>query len=107
MGELCEERFRHHAAAFDVAAYSFEWGIYKPEPAAYAEALYALESTPRETVLLDDSAVNVQAAVTRLAVHRLRGSACLSPTASRSKVGFDAAISMVNTAPQRPSGCGM
>lgn len=56
--DFCEERFRHHEA-FDVAVYSFERGIGKPEPAAYAHALEALESTAMQTVFIDDSAVNV------------------------------------------------
>jgi FMN phosphatase YigB (HAD superfamily) len=59
--DFCEKRFRHHEA-FDVAVYSFEQGIGKPEPAAYAHALDALESTPEQTIFIDDSPVNVQAA---------------------------------------------
>lgn len=59
--DFCEERFRHHEA-FDVSVYSFEQGIGKPEPAAYAHALNALGSSPEQTLFIDDSAVNVQAA---------------------------------------------
>jgi HAD superfamily hydrolase (TIGR01509 family) len=59
--EFCEERFRYHEA-FDVTLYSFEHGIGKPEPAAYAHALEALGSMPEETIFIDDSEVNVAAA---------------------------------------------
>lgn len=47
---------------FDKAYYSFEVGLHKPDPAIYRHVLLDAALDPDETVFIDDSLLNVQAA---------------------------------------------
>jgi putative hydrolase of the HAD superfamily len=47
---------------FDHVLISAEIGVMKPDPTAYRVALQALEAGPQQTILVDDSLVNVRGA---------------------------------------------
>lgn len=59
--EECERRFRHHGL-FDVAVYSCDIGIQKPDEGAYRFALDRLSVNPNLVCFVDDSQPNLDAA---------------------------------------------
>lgn len=48
--------------AFDVAVFSYEVGVAKPDPRIYAHLLERLETAPENAVFVDDFVLNVKAA---------------------------------------------
>ncbi len=61
MRQLNESRFGLPDAV-DHAIYSFEIGVLKPAPEAYAEIVERLAVQPNKVVFVDDSAVNIEGA---------------------------------------------
>jgi FMN phosphatase YigB (HAD superfamily) len=59
--EYCKQAFGYDHL-FDVAIYSYEHRVSKPEPRAYQLALAALGSSASRTLFIDDSQVNIRAA---------------------------------------------
>lgn len=59
--EYCENKFNYHKL-FDQIVYSFDEGISKPEQRAYELILEKLEAKPEESLFIDDSERNLQAA---------------------------------------------
>lgn len=48
---------------FDVLVWSYQLGIAKPDPAIYRHALEQLQTTPEETLFIDDKRENIDAAM--------------------------------------------
>jgi HAD superfamily hydrolase (TIGR01509 family) len=59
--EYCQHAFGYHDL-FDVAIYSFDYAVSKPQPRAYQLALEGLGTSAERTLFIDDSRTNVWAA---------------------------------------------
>lgn len=68
--DYCEQRFQYRDL-FDCISYSFESSICKPDSRAYELLLSNLNSSPNETIFIDDSAENVDSAIS-LGIHSIQ-----------------------------------
>jgi len=59
--DYCEKKFKYHNL-FDVVMYSFEVGISKPYTKAYQLLLSKMDTTPSDSLFIDDSLKNVNSA---------------------------------------------
>ncbi len=59
--DYCEEKFKYHRL-FDVAMYSFEVAISKPYAKAFQLLLSKMNTSPSESLFIDDSLENVNSA---------------------------------------------
>lgn len=66
----CEKTFQYRDL-FDCISYSFENSVCKPDSRAYELLLFDLNSSPDETLFIDDSAENLDSAAS-LGIHSLQ-----------------------------------
>jgi FMN phosphatase YigB (HAD superfamily) len=59
--EYCEEKFDFHSF-FDATSYSYENSLCKPDKEAYLDILNKLDAYPEESLFIDDSLKNIEAA---------------------------------------------
>lgn len=67
--EYCETKHNYHQY-FHTIMYSYEVGVSKPDPMAFELILESLQVKPNETLFIDDSRRNIQAA-NKLGMHTI------------------------------------